>query len=46
MDSVVSCAKMAEPIKMLIGRRSQVGSVNMYYMGCRCCDGKGHFWGV
>jgi len=42
----VSCAKTAEPIKMQFGMLRRVGPGNLYYIGCRCCHGNGHFWDV
>jgi len=41
----MSCAKTAEWVEMQFGMLGQMDPGNMYYVGCRCCHGKGHFSG-
>jgi len=44
--TVVSPAKMAEPIKMPFGLKTRVGQGTTYYMRFRSLMGRGNFEGV
>jgi len=43
--TTVSCAKTAQPIKILFDRKTHVGQRNLVLDGVRSPDDEGHFWG-